>query len=85
MLTHAWIIPLIPALSFVAILAIGKRLPRGGSEIGGSDGVGEFDLDRDGGAVGGFDDEVDFVVGVLGAQVHHQWRRRCLTLRLSIT
>ena len=34
MLTHAWIIPLIPALSFVAILAIGKRLPRGGSEIG---------------------------------------------------
>ncbi|MEO6629748.1 MAG: NADH-quinone oxidoreductase subunit L, partial [Aquihabitans sp.] len=34
MLTHAWIIPLIPALSFVAILAIGKKLPRGGSEIG---------------------------------------------------
>ncbi|MEZ5182398.1 MAG: NADH-quinone oxidoreductase subunit L [Acidimicrobiales bacterium] len=34
MLTHAWIIPLIPALSFVAILAVGKKLPRGGSEIG---------------------------------------------------
>jgi NADH-quinone oxidoreductase subunit L len=33
-LTHAWIIPLIPAISFVAILAIGKKLPRGGSEIG---------------------------------------------------
>ena len=34
MLTHAWIIPLIPAVSFVVILAIGKKLPRGGSEIG---------------------------------------------------
>ena len=34
MLTHAWIIPLIPALSFVIILAIGKKLPRGGSEVG---------------------------------------------------
>ena len=34
MLTHAWIIPLIPAVSFVLILAIGKKLPRGGSEIG---------------------------------------------------
>ena len=34
MLTHAWIIPLVPALSFVAILAVGKRLPRGGSEVG---------------------------------------------------
>ena len=34
MLTHAWIIPLIPAVAFVAILAVGKRLPRGGSEIG---------------------------------------------------
>ncbi|HEX2576548.1 MAG TPA: NADH-quinone oxidoreductase subunit L, partial [Aquihabitans sp.] len=34
MLTHAWIIPLIPAVSFVLILAFGKRLPRGGSEIG---------------------------------------------------
>jgi NADH-quinone oxidoreductase subunit L len=33
-LTHAWIIPLIPALSFLVILAIGKKLPRGGSEIG---------------------------------------------------
>ena len=36
MLTHAWIIPLIPAVSFVLILAIGKKLPRGGSEIGGA-------------------------------------------------
>ena len=34
MLTHAWIIPLVPALSFVLILAFGKKLPRGGSEIG---------------------------------------------------
>ncbi|MGI8709549.1 MAG: NADH-quinone oxidoreductase subunit 5 family protein [Acidimicrobiales bacterium] len=33
MLTHAWIIPLVPALSFVAILAVGKKLPRGGSEL----------------------------------------------------
>jgi NADH-quinone oxidoreductase subunit L len=33
-LTHAWIIPAVPALSFVLILAIGKKLPRGGSEIG---------------------------------------------------
>ena len=33
-LENAWIIPLIPAVSFVAILAIGKRLPRQGSEIG---------------------------------------------------
>ncbi|MCU1496651.1 MAG: proton-translocating NADH-quinone oxidoreductase, chain [Acidimicrobiales bacterium] len=34
MLTHAWIIPLIPAISFLLILAVGKKLPRGGSEIG---------------------------------------------------
>ncbi len=34
MLTHVWIIPLIPALSFVAILAVGKRLPKKGAEIG---------------------------------------------------
>ena len=34
MLTHAWIIPLIPAIAFVLILAFGKKLPRGGSEIG---------------------------------------------------
>ena len=34
MLSQAWIIPLIPALAFVAILAVGKKLPRGGSEIG---------------------------------------------------
>jgi NADH-quinone oxidoreductase subunit L len=33
-LEHAWIIPAVPALSFVLILAVGKRLPRGGSEIG---------------------------------------------------
>jgi len=33
-LTHVWIIPLIPALSFVAILAVGKRLPKKGAEIG---------------------------------------------------
>ncbi|CAN5912561.1 NADH-quinone oxidoreductase subunit L [soil metagenome] len=34
MLEHAWIIPLVPAVAFVAILAVGKKLPRGGSEIG---------------------------------------------------
>jgi NADH-quinone oxidoreductase subunit L len=34
MLEHAWIIPALPALSFVLILAFGKRLPKGGSEIG---------------------------------------------------
>ena len=34
MLTHAWLIPAIPALSFVLILFFGKKLPRGGSEIG---------------------------------------------------
>jgi NADH-quinone oxidoreductase subunit L len=34
MLTHAFLIPLIMALSFLAILAVGKRLPKGGAEIG---------------------------------------------------
>src|SRR4051812_20896269 len=34
MLTHAWLIPAIPALSFLIILFFGKRMPRGGSEIG---------------------------------------------------
>jgi NADH-quinone oxidoreductase subunit L len=34
MLEHAWIIPLIPAASFVLILFLGKRLPKGGSELG---------------------------------------------------
>ncbi|MDP8937801.1 MAG: NADH-quinone oxidoreductase subunit L [Actinomycetota bacterium] len=34
MLRNAWVIPLIPAVSFVAILAVGKRMPRKGSEIG---------------------------------------------------
>ena len=34
MLDQAWLIPTIPALSFVAILFFGKRLPRKGSEIG---------------------------------------------------
>ena len=33
-LEHAWLIPLIPAVSFPLILAVGKRLPKGGSEIG---------------------------------------------------
>jgi NADH-quinone oxidoreductase subunit L len=33
-LAHAWIIPLIPAISFALIIAFGKKLPRGGSEIG---------------------------------------------------
>jgi NADH-quinone oxidoreductase subunit L len=34
MLDKAWIIPLIPAASFVLILFFGKRLPKKGSEIG---------------------------------------------------
>ncbi len=34
MLRNAWLIPLIPALSFVAILLFGKRLPKKGAEIG---------------------------------------------------
>jgi len=34
MLSHAFIIPLIMALSFLAILGLGKRLPKGGAEIG---------------------------------------------------
>ncbi|MGH9014256.1 MAG: NADH-quinone oxidoreductase subunit L [Acidimicrobiia bacterium] len=34
MLRNAWLIPLLPALSFVAILLFGKRLPRKGAEIG---------------------------------------------------
>jgi NADH-quinone oxidoreductase subunit L len=33
-LDAAWLIPLIPALSFVLILFFGKRMPRQGSEIG---------------------------------------------------
>jgi NADH-quinone oxidoreductase subunit L len=34
MLDYAWIIVFIPAVSFVAILLFGKRLPRHGSEVG---------------------------------------------------
>ncbi len=34
MLTHAFLLPLIMAVSFVLILAVGKRLPKGGAEIG---------------------------------------------------
>ncbi len=34
MLENAFLIPLVPAVSFVLILALGRRLPRGGSEIG---------------------------------------------------
>src|SRR4029079_11978657 len=33
-LDHAWLVPLIPAVSFVVILLFGKKFPRGGSEIG---------------------------------------------------
>jgi NADH-quinone oxidoreductase subunit L len=33
-LDHAWLVPLIPALSFVVILFFGKRMPKGGSEVG---------------------------------------------------
>jgi NADH-quinone oxidoreductase subunit L len=34
MLRNAWLIPLLPALSFVVILLFGKRLPRKGAEVG---------------------------------------------------
>ncbi|MGH9118582.1 MAG: NADH-quinone oxidoreductase subunit L [Acidimicrobiales bacterium] len=34
MLTYAWVIPLLPAVSFVLILFFGKRMPRRGSELG---------------------------------------------------
>ncbi|MGQ0805471.1 MAG: NADH-quinone oxidoreductase subunit L [Actinomycetota bacterium] len=34
MLRNAWVIPLLPALSFVGILLFGKRLPRKGAELG---------------------------------------------------
>ncbi len=33
-LTNAWLIPLLPALSFVIILLFGKRMPNKGSEVG---------------------------------------------------
>ncbi|CAB4852547.1 MAG: NADH-quinone oxidoreductase subunit L [Actinobacteria bacterium] len=33
-LAHAWLIPVIPAVAFFLIIFFGKRLPRGGSEIG---------------------------------------------------
>jgi NADH-quinone oxidoreductase subunit L len=33
-LDHAWLVPLIPAVSFVVILLFGKRFPKGGSEVG---------------------------------------------------
>src|SRR4029453_16511653 len=33
-LENAWLIPLIPGIAFFLIILIGKRLPRGGSELG---------------------------------------------------
>ncbi len=33
-LDHAWLVPLIPAVSFAVILFFGKRMPRGGAEVG---------------------------------------------------
>ena len=33
-LENAWLIPLIPSIAFFLILIVGKRLPRGGSELG---------------------------------------------------
>ncbi|MGI9607536.1 MAG: NADH-quinone oxidoreductase subunit 5 family protein [Acidimicrobiales bacterium] len=33
-LENVWLIPLLPALSFVGILFFGKRMPRGGAELG---------------------------------------------------
>ncbi len=34
LLRNVWLIPLLPALSFIGILFFGKKLPRGGSELG---------------------------------------------------
>src|SRR6266480_3089748 len=34
MLRNAWLIPLIPAISFVVILFFGSRLPKKGAEVG---------------------------------------------------
>ncbi len=34
LLRNAWLIPLLPALSFLGILFFGKRMPRKGSELG---------------------------------------------------
>ena len=33
-LENVWLVPLIPAISFMMILFFGKRMPRGGSEVG---------------------------------------------------
>jgi NADH-quinone oxidoreductase subunit L len=33
-LEHAWLIPVIPAIAFFGIIFFGKRLPKGGSELG---------------------------------------------------
>ena len=33
-LENAWLIPVIPAIAFFVILLFGKRMPRGGSELG---------------------------------------------------
>ena len=33
-LENAWMIPVIPAIAFFLIIGFGKRMPRGGSEIG---------------------------------------------------
>jgi NADH-quinone oxidoreductase subunit L len=33
-LEHAWLIPVIPAVAFFLIIFLGKKMPRGGSEIG---------------------------------------------------
>ncbi|SVE51469.1 uncharacterized protein METZ01_LOCUS504323, partial [marine metagenome] len=34
LLRNVWLIPLLPALSFVGILFFGKKMSRGGSELG---------------------------------------------------
>ncbi|MBK5287362.1 MAG: hypothetical protein JJE46_02730, partial [Acidimicrobiia bacterium] len=33
-LDHAWLIPVLPVVSFLLILFFGKKMPKGGSEIG---------------------------------------------------
>ena len=34
LLRNVWLIPLLPALSFIGILFFGKKMPRGGAELG---------------------------------------------------
>ncbi|MGH9185935.1 MAG: NADH-quinone oxidoreductase subunit L [Acidimicrobiales bacterium] len=85
MLRYVWIIPLLPAISFVAILFFGKRMPRKGSEVGIAAvgicfvlalvaGVQWIDRVNDAGSQGGESEEHALAVGPLQeeeAEEHH--------------